>query len=140
MSYNTTNEADTYMSGNINNEGWFLLSDDDKEKYLTTAFRTLTFNNNYSLPEPPTDDEKVKYAEVEMSNILLIDSTFSTVNKLKGVGVNKYKVADFEIGISLDKSDNSLTRSNSRLPFIVEDLLYGYRVLPNLTYEIIRKW
>lgn len=134
MSFNTTAQADSYMSGSINNSGWFAKTDDEKETYLTTAFRMIVNSPSYTVTSS-TDDDDVRHAEIELANHLIQDSSFSTIANLKANGINKYKVDGYEITMDLAES-----QPNSQLifPAQVSDLLWEYRKGLTLTYDIVR--
>lgn len=128
MSYNTIATADTYISGQINASDWLALTDSDKTKYLTTAYRAITSSRLYTIPS--AGSTPITQAEAELANHLVRNGTNGRAD-LQSQGVKSFSVDGF--------SESYGDTKPNPFPSIVQDLLYDYRRTPSFHTMIKRE-
>ena len=69
-SWITLADADTYFSSHIGASPWDALSDNDKEKYLITAYRWVYYDSAFDVPAA-SSETAVKYGQCEAALYLI---------------------------------------------------------------------
>ncbi len=69
-SWVTLAEADTFFASHIGSSPWDVLSGNDKEKYLKTAYRWLYYDSAFSAPAA-SSETAVKYGQSEAALFLI---------------------------------------------------------------------
>lgn len=136
IGWTTDTEADAYLAVSLGAATWASLSTDQKTAYLTTAYRILIANPEYSFPDTPS--QKMKDAQAEYGLYLVSNSTGDS----KRASLRAQGVREFEIGKFREKLDSNGSSSWSGvgmvLPSIVAGLLFEYLAAPNLHVFIER--
>jgi len=63
-------DANTYFESHIGSSPWDALSDNDKEKYLVTAYRWIYYDNAFNVPAS-SSETAVKYGQCEAALYLI---------------------------------------------------------------------
>lgn len=119
----TIAEADTYVSGVISPGAWESLSEDDKTRYLTTSYRTLSNDPNYAFPDTATT--KMQNAQIEYALYLVSDPNAIKRQSLIDQGVESFKILNFQEKYR----DPSNAPMASKYPAIVQDLIASYKAI-----------
>lgn len=71
---NDTAEADTYFDTRLESQSWNALDDDKKTAALTTGYKRIYYNSDFSIPTSPTTAQlaKLKDAQCEMAYFLVV--------------------------------------------------------------------
>ena len=113
-SWVTLIEANDYLDEKSGATAWASLSDDDKSRYLISAYRWINRMPDYEI-SVVTDN--LKYAQIELAWYIYINGeTHQKHEALQAQGVDTFRISKFSEDLS-GKTD---------LPSIVKDLLDEY--------------
>lgn len=123
IGWTTIADADAYVAGIIDPAAWDALDDADKERYLTTSYRTLSNDPNYSFPSTATT--RMENAQIEYALYLLSDPNAIKRQSLIDQGVESFKILNFQETYR----DPSKAPMASKYPAVVLDLLSIYKAI-----------
>lgn len=134
MAWATNSEADTYLSETIGGASWEALTESEKTTYLTTAYRDLSNDPQYSFPA--TASQKMIDANIEYAFFLLSNSDSAQVTNLAQQGVASFNIGTFSMSL---RGDAELGTLRTPYPQKVLNLISDYQNLIPARGRITRK-
>lgn len=96
----TKDEATEYLKTSVGGASWDALSADNQDRYLGTAFKTLSADPNYAFPDVAT--ENMKEAQIEFAFSMLRNPDGQQAAALAAAGVESFNVGNFSMGFMSD--------------------------------------
>lgn len=131
MSWVTEEQADAYLTDKPGTDAWFATGL-DKTPYLTTAFRTINLDPDYTIPSNPDSDqlERLQPAQSEFAFYILTTPDYQKRQNLINQGVKSFKVGKFSENYETTKGRDN--EGYSKYPVDVADLLRPFLVTESL--------
>ena len=104
----TLAEADSYFGSHIASSPWDALSDNDKEKYLKTAYRWIYYDSAFSVPAASTETA-VKYGQCEAALFLINYYTeYDKHSAMNAMGIKSFRYSKRSEDLSEVKKPSSV--------------------------------
>ena len=133
----TETDANEYLSSKPGTDAWFETGQDN-QAYLTTAYRSINYNPDYSIPSDPTDEQLVllQGAQIELAWFYYNQPDYDTRQALINQGVKRFKFSQWEEEYRDSKSINSGT---TQYPAQVTAYLTSFLAAQTFTANVPRK-
>lgn len=115
-------DADAYLTDKPGTEDWFVTGL-DKTPYLTTAFRTICFDPDYTIEDAPTGDrlQRLQNAQIEFAFFILKNPNFEQRENLINQGVTSFRIGQFSENLKSKSGRDA--EGQTKYPSIVADYL-----------------
>lgn len=111
-------DADSYMLGRLGGELWSSLSDDQRHRALTTAYRILSTDKDYNFS--PVPSASMIAAQIELAFVLATDSDVMQSIDLQRSGVSSMSIGRFSVSYSTGQMI-------ATYPSHISSLMHAYR-------------
>ena len=134
----TTTDADAYLADKPNSDAWFATGL-DQQAYLTTAYRSIYYDPDYSIPASPTAAQltRLQYAQIELAFYLLKNPNSDQRMTLINQGVKSFKIGNFSENYADNKGGYDY-EGYTKYPVIVADFLRPFLAAITLYTKVTR--
>jgi len=131
-------DADAYLLNRIGSSAWFATGL-GKQPYLTTAYRLLNNDPDYSIPAAPAGATlaRLQEAQIEFALHLLSNPNTEKRQNLINQGVTSFSVGQFSESYQPGKGRD--VEGYSKYPSVVADLMRPLLAAPSLLTTITRR-
>ncbi len=133
----TIAESEAYLLLKPNTEAWFATGL-DQQVYLTTAYRSLFYDPDYTIPASPSTAQNtlLENAQIELAFYILSNPNSDKRQTLINQGVKQFKIGEWSE--SFDQTKGRDYEGYSKYPVVVADLIYSFLKVPQLSTNLKR--
>lgn len=124
VGWTTVDTAAAYLGAALGSESWDALDESAQVKYLTTAYRMLANDTNYTWPSVT---QAMKDAQTELAFYLVSNPSYMQRINLQNMGVDSMRIGDF---MEHYASGPNLPGPVAKYPQIVMNLIEPYYNAP----------